>query len=285
MNYSKFFVLVFVLLSLVSFAFSGDFEGKIMQKALYVSLDKMGDVSSMPQAEALFSKSIDELKQMAAKAGGNDAYSEQKIDIFVKGNKFRMDTQQKGQQVSIIYDTESDKMITLMHEKKMAMATGMGKMMQMGEQMGQSMGMAPGMMGKDKGGDDFSMEATGKSKTINGFECKLYKGTDSSGDFTHMWIHEGYIDAFQRMLTSFGKMEKSKKQGMQKEEKFFKKVQGIPILTKSASKEDLNINEILNIAEQSVPADKFEVPDDYQTMDMQNMMQQQMQKMKDMMKK
>ncbi len=72
--------------------------------------------------------------------------------------------------------------------------------------------MAEEMEGKDL----FFMKSAGETKTINGFTCELYKGTNSEGGFTHMWIHKGYADAFESLSAAFSKLGELEKSGPDK---------------------------------------------------------------------
>jgi len=292
MRFKIFLVSMTALLLCFNLSSAADFEGKISQRSTSVFSYELEDVSSMPEAEKIFSKSVAELKQMAAQNGDPEAYSETLEDVYIKGKMMRIDTRQEGESVSMIYDGRSNKMTTLQHDEKMAMVIDMDQMMHqseaLSEQMAQSMGVSPGaapdMMDDEMPGKDlFSMKPTGETKTINGFKCELYKGTDSDGGFTHMWIHKGYSDVFESMATAFSRLDATDKSDQDKEEQFFRKVKGVPILTKRLSNGEFSIEEIVKISKQSVPDDMLKVPADYKKTSMQEMMQQQMKQMQEMM--
>ncbi len=283
-----FLVSMTALLLCFNLSSAADFEGKISQQSTSVFSYELEDVSSMSEAEKIFSKSAAELKQMAAQSGDADSYSEAPADVYIKGKAMRIDTRQDGQRVSMLFDGRSNKMTTLQHDDKMAMVIDMDQMMhqaeEMREQMAQSMGVSPDMMEDGMPGKDlFSIKPTGETKTINGFKCELYKGTDSDGGFTHMWIHKGYADVFESMATAFSRLDAPEKSGQDKEEQFFRKVKGVPILTKSLSNGAFSIDEILKISKQSVSDDMLKVPADYKKTSMEEMMQQQMKQMQEMM--
>lgn len=183
-------------------------------------------------------------------------------------------------------------MITLQHDQKMAMVTSMDQMMKMGDQMGEAMGFSPEAMDMEgEEGDEedsFSMKSTGQTKTINGFKCELFAGTDSDGDFAHIWVSKEQGSRAKNFIEALSEMEKfdqEESEGTEKENEFFKELNGFPILTKSVSMDQLNINEVLEISDESVPDDIFQIPAGYQQMNMQQMMQQQMKMMQEQYKK
>ncbi len=272
---SKIFLVALVfLLVCQNVSFAADFEGKISRREIYVNSHEFENTDSLSQADLYFSKSIEELKKMAAQTGDDEAYSEEPADIYIKGEAFLINTLQDGQDTTIIFDSPSAKIITLMHEDKAALVMDMNQMGKMNEQMMEEMDPAPEMM-EEK--DLFSMESAGQTRTINGFACELYKGVDSEGDYSHMWIHKGYADVFNTLVTAFSKLDTQEDARVGKEEQFFRKIKGIPILTKTISMDELIIDEIMEISPQSVPEKMFTVPRDYKKMDMQEMMQHMMQ--------
>ena len=279
MRMSVFLVSLAALLLCFNGASASDFEGKITQQAIYASIYSLEDVDSMAAADTVFSKTPAQLRQMALESGDEEAYSEELVDIYIKGDAFLMNTRQDGQRATVIFNTGSSKISTLIHDQKMVMVTDMNAAAEMENQMAAAMGMNPEMMADDIGEEDlFSMKPTGETRTINGFQCELYKGTDSDGAFCQMWIHKGFSDVFESLITAFSELDKSDA-GDDKEAAFFKKIKGVPILTKTQSMGEVNINEITAISREPVSSDMFKVPADYKKMDMQEMMKMQMQQM------
>ncbi len=262
-----------------NFAAAADFEGKITQQAIFATIYALEDVDSMEAADKVFAKSAAQLKQMALESGDDENYSEEVVDIFIKGDAFLMNTSEDGHRATVIFNTKSSKIITLIHDQKMVMVTDMDAMEKMGDQMGMAMGSDPEMMVGDMAEEDlFSLKPTGETRTVNGFKCELYKGTDSEGDFYHVWIHKGFADVFETLITAFSGLDKSSADE-DKESAFFRKIKGIPVLTKTLSMGDVSINEIKSISREPVASDMFKVPADFKKMDMQQMMMQQMQQM------
>jgi hypothetical protein len=283
MNVKVFWVFLAALLLCFNSAGAADFEGKITQQAIYAAIYSLEDADSMAAADKVFAKTPAELRQMALESGDEEAYSEELVDIYIKDGAFLMNTSQDGQRATVIFNSGSSKVTTLIHDQKMAMVTDMTAAAEMEDQMAAAMGMNPEMtqemMADGMAEEDlFSMKPAGETRTINGFKCELYKGTDSEGDFCHMWIHKGFSDVFETLVTAFSGLDRSDA-GDDKETAFFKKIKGIPILSKTLSMGDVSINEIKSISRESVASDMFTVPADYKKMDMQEMMMMQMQQM------
>ncbi|MEJ2636598.1 MAG: hypothetical protein P8184_15060 [Calditrichia bacterium] len=291
MRSKRFLFLSLVLVAIFIFENSllaSGFEGKIVQKNISVSLSPSAapDESGFTQyANDLFSKSNLELKKMAESEGNE--YSEETAIIYMKGKNYRIDTNQEGQKVSIIYNLDTKKMTTLQWASKTAMVTDME---QMGKNMSQMMGQAQKQMGDmDNQGmeedNQFSMKSAGETKTINNFKCELYEGKDSDGDYTHLWLTKDDKNLFDSFMPIFSELDNLMQTKLEqgKEEQFYREKQGVPVLTKSISGSGLNIDEITDISSENVPADMFAVPADFKEVNMQQMIQEQMKKYQDMM--
>lgn len=77
----------FVLVFFMSSVMAGEFEGKITQRNISVSLAAIGQSGSTEPsdiAQNVFSKSPAELKQMAQKSGSMDDYSEGNIPFGLR---------------------------------------------------------------------------------------------------------------------------------------------------------------------------------------------------------
>jgi len=278
-------------------AFAGGFEGKIVQRQIYIPLEALSqsagintDDISNPQkiAAQLFSKSLDELKQMVQNPAAYREFEEETTDIFVKGNKFRIDTEQGGQKISVIYDVDKDQIINLDWNSKQALITSTK---QVGQTMEQIMGHLPEgmreMQMKEQEEDRFSMKPTGKMKTINGFRCELFEGTDSEGDYTHIWLSRDQKDLFQSFMKVFSIMEdvSGSEKVKKNEEKFYEEQKGLDVLTQTISGDAISVMEIQEIKKQPVPADLFQIPAGFQQVNMMDMMKKHMHMMQERMQK
>ncbi len=289
------FLIIGILLT--GAAFAGEFEGKIIQRQINIPLEALSqsggisadDIGNPQQIAArLFSKSIDELKQMVQDPAAYREVEEGTSDIFVKGNKFRIDTEQGGQKISVIYDVDKDQIINLDWKSRQALITSTK---QLGQTMKQIKGHLPEGMREmqmaEQEDDLFSVKPTGKTKTINGFRCELFEGTDSDGNYTHIWLSRDRKDLFQKFMKVFSVMEdvsggeKIKKN----EEKFYEEQQGLDVLTRTVSGDAISIMEVREIKEQSVPDDLFQVPAGFQQVNMMDMMKKHMHMMQELMQK
>lgn len=271
------FMSLFLLTVSTGSLVAGDFEGTVKQRYSYFTLDDVPHEFSSEQAavDFIFSRSVEQLKSFVAENGGADLFEQQTTTIRIKGDRYRIDTSQEGQDVSLIYDLSNEKMITLQHAQKVAMETSMGEMMGMFDDMSDD-----DMDQTDR--DQFSLQSTGKVKEIHGFQCREYVGTDEDGDYLQEWIHVDDIDWYASLVEAFQQMDMSgegESEEMGKEEAFYRKVGGLPILSKVVSMGDVNINEILSIKSQSVGDDMFAIPEGYKKVNMQQMMQMQMDSM------
>ena len=171
------------------------------------------------------------LKAIKAK-GINPSVEEGKI--YVESKKFRFDTQDEGEKITMIMDLETNKMYTVNWVKKEYMEIDIEKMNKMREQMQskmaeqmQGMGtyldklppetrkkieaMQKGQMpGMDSG--EAKVSATGKSKTINGFKCKEYI-VRKDNQTEQIWASTQYpelMKMFKEMESSMGEKESLK---------------------------------------------------------------------------
>ena len=271
---------------------AGEFEGKIVQRQIYIPLQALSQSAGISTddlsnplriAERLFSKSVDELKQMVQNPAAYREFEEITSDIYVKGNKFRIDTQQRGKKISIIYDVQKDQIATLDWKSKRAMITSTR---QVGQKMEQMMGNLPeGMREMHMGEveeDRFNMKSTGKIKTINGFRCELFEGTNSDGDFTHLWLNRDQKDLYQSFMKVFSIIENVGGEKVKKnEEKFYEEQKGLDVLTQTISDDAISVMEIREIKRQPVPDDLFQVPSHFKKVNIMEMMKQHMQMMQE----
>ncbi len=291
MNFNQQYIVtvLFAMLFVPAMLFSQNFEGKMVERDVTFFQDGFRGLDWMDQAavaDQLFSKSVDELIKMA----GSDNYEMDKATIYFKGGKYRVESESEGEKVVMIYNMDNQQVITLQPAQKMAMITSMDEI---GNTMNQMMGQLDEMMGEESSdeemsgeSDQFSMEAAGQKKTINGFSCELYKGRDDEGNYTHIWLEKGNADlwnSFKTFVTSMTQMN-AEGEDSDSEEKFFMENKGIPILTQTVTMDELEVHETVSLKEESVPDNYFEIPDGYQKLNMKEMMQQQMQMMQEQMK-
>lgn len=260
---------------------SASFEGQIIEKDVTVPLSAFPNMDTENKEAIgadLFPKSNNELKKLAP-----EDYTENTSTIYIKGKYFRVDTENDGQKVSIIYDTNSHKMTTLQWAVKKAMVTSMDEI---NKQMKNMMQQAPQAMPGKKAEQNFSMNATGKTKMINGYKCELYEGTDSNGNYTHIWLDKGNGALFNSLLPIFTAMQDmSGEEGEgKKEAAFYQLHKGLPIFTQTVTEHNIQIEETMSIKNQPVSDDLFMIPTGFKEVNIQQMMEEQMQQYQEQMK-
>ncbi len=241
-QFSAFFILVFFasLLSAQSYLgkqHSFSLETQDMMKVF------SGD-GNIEKASAYYFKMTypEALKTVKAK-GINPTIEEG--TIYVDGKKFRMDSQQKGQKMTVIMNLETKKMYNIDWANKEYMEIDIEKMKKMRDQMKskmasqmQGMGtyldklppetrkkieaMQKGQMpGSDKNTD---VSATGKTKTINSFKCKEYL-IRKNDQIEQVWVSTKYpelMHVFKEAELSMGDEQSAK-------DDVWKKIDGWPV--------------------------------------------------------
>ncbi len=281
MKYSKFFMFSLLIAGILFFnraVLAAGFEGKIVEKDITVQLSAFPSVNpedNSAVADNIFSKSTEELKKIAP-----EGFAENTATIYIKGKMYRVDSEQEGHKMSMIYDMTTHKMTTLQWDSKTAMVTNVDEI---NENVGNMMKQMPQTTEGEKKESDFSMKATGKTKTINGRKCALFEGTDSDGHFSHIWLDTGDEALFNSFIPIFTAMQDmgGENKDNEKEEQFYRQEKGFPILTKTVNGDEVDIQETVEITKQSVSDDQFTIPAGFKEMNMQQMIQEQMKKYQD----
>lgn len=97
--------------------------------------------------------------------------------MSIKGSKIRSDNDTTS---SVVMDTESGDMITLVHEQKMIIKTNTKELAK----------LAP-PPGADKAGGGTKVTATGQKEMVDGYNCELYL-SENMGMVVKMWLTEEY---------------------------------------------------------------------------------------------
>ena len=277
--------------------FAAGFEGKIVNRQISIPLyslmqqspvDVPGSVNREKLASQLFTKSPEELLKIAKSHGD---VVEHRSEIFLKGNKFRVDTEEDGEKISIIYNAETGEMITLLWGSKTAMVTSVkevsSQMSDMQKKMKEATGQYAEMMEKYQDQmknapaeqrDPFNMKPTGKTRMIHDYKCELFKGTDSDGNYTYLWLTRDDAALFNSFIKVFSAMEKigDKKNAAGKEEEFYRENKGFQVLSESISRDEVEIDELLEVIRQNVPDSLLVIPPGFQKRNMQEIINQQM---------
>ena len=97
--------------------------------------------------------------------------------MCIKGGKIRSDNDTTS---SVVMDTTSGEMITLVHEQKMIIKTNTKELA----------ALAPSP-GADKAGGGTKVTATGQKEMVDGYNCELYL-SENMGMVVKMWLTEDY---------------------------------------------------------------------------------------------
>ncbi len=268
--------------------FCGSFEGKIIQKSTTIPVamgsGMEGAQNEEQAAEKYFAKSEQELIQEARQegllTGSEDAFEENSSEIYLKGDMMRVDEQSADGKMSMIYNISDGTVVTLNWDAKTAVTMSADEMgNQMKNVFGDNLEEDEMAAGPDEDSDLFSMKPTGVSKTINGFSCKLFKGTDTDGSYTHLWLTTDSPELFGAFQQIYNKMSGmlNQKDETDNEKAFYEKYKGVSILTKNFSDGLIQIDEIKEIKPQNISSDVFAIPAGFKKVSMQEMMQQQLQ--------
>ncbi len=168
------------------------------------------------------------------------------IVYMVKGQKMRFDAPSgKAGGGYVIFDSASKKMMTVTDSQKMAMTMDLNNM----PQADVSAAAAAKKSNVDK---------TGKTDTVAGYSCDIWKVTEDSGDKTDLCVGKGI--AFPSMGKSVGWMSELS--------------DSFPLraVTTDATGKEKTRMEVTKIDKKSIDDSKFEVPAGYKTMSMDDMM-------------
>lgn len=117
--------------------------------------------------------------------------------MSIKGNKVRTDN---GTDSTVIMNTDTGEMTTLMHEQKMAVTVNM-KQLQAASTPASPQGEAPEMP---------KITKTGQKETVDGYECDIYL-SELKGMVVKMWMARDYpgLDKLKAELKTMEKMAAS----------------------------------------------------------------------------
>lgn len=168
--------------------------------------------------------------------------------MWVKGDKVRTDNDTTS---SIIMDTATGDMTTLMHEQKMKVVVNAAQLRAL------AAGQAPG------GGEaaplpETKLTATGEKETVDGYECEIYL-SENQGMTVKLWIAKDYPGekALREQLKVLAKLAAA---GAPKQPE----VPGIALKTEFEQQGLKFTTRLVSLSSDPVSDDKFVVPADYQ---------------------
>lgn len=183
------------------------------------------------------------------------------LTIRIKGDQARIDV---GERMSSILNANSDKVVSLMHDRKMVLSMDADKVGSMQRQLLDALGKKSG------GGAETAPElrATGETRSINGFETERFTATQQGQEVSY-WIARNHPDK-EDILRQMAILQKSDLLRMAPGAEAtldIKKFPGIPIKIESGD----TVSTIQSITRAEVDAAIFETPADYKSFDMPDM--------------
>ncbi len=177
------------------------------------------------------------------------------ITYDVKGTKMRFDAPAEAGPAGggyVIFDGANKKMTTVNDAKKMAMVMDMNGM---GGAMGGMANPAAAQAAQAKP----NIEKTGKTDTVAGYSCEIWKITETNGDKGDLCVAKGI---------TFPMMGRATAGWMSALEDYFP----LRVVTSDPSGKEKDRMEVTKIEKKSLDDAKFEVPAGFQTMNMGDMM-------------
>jgi hypothetical protein len=158
--------------------------------------------------------------------------------MMIKGNKVRTDASTSA---SMIMDTESGEMTTLVHEQKMVMT-----------QNNKALQAAAGA--KPEAVESPKITATGKMEKIDGYNCEIYT-SELKGMVITMWIAKDY--------PNFAKLQEALKPMLKMSNTKPSEIPGMMIKS-TFTQSGLNFTtKLVSIEEKELSEDLFKAPADY----------------------
>ena len=179
----------------------------------------------------------------------------------IKGGKMRADMTGPMGAMSSIMDSASGESVQLIHGQKMAMKTS-------AEQMKQALEMSKKLAGAtdDKSGAQTKPQATGQKEKVGEHECEIYTWT-GSGMSSRFWVALKHPQA-ALLKEAEKQMRSGALSAMAAAGPDVTALPGPALKTETQIANMKTVATVLSVKEATIDAAEFEVPKDYQTMDM-----------------
>ena len=279
------------------------FEGKIESRNISVDIGFLeGNENELPNPEQLSEKNMNfdpfaapnytdeqinkffsltskELRELVKQKGGfeegNDyVYQESKAVLWIKGTKIRVDTEEDGEKVSLLYDLNNREIKVVQWGEQIVIKINLDSYQ---KKIDESMGLYEG--DKSQSAEKpaaLNLSSAGKKAKINGFDCELFTGKGSNENPKYVWLHKNIdrslIESFTNMLEITSAVDPS--EFVHSEANFYFDQNAIPIQEREILGSEMTIDEILSIAKMSVSSDKFIAPKGFKETTLEEMMNQ-----------
>ena len=269
-----------------------------MEDMMMLAGDKFReDASPEDMAKYFFAMSIEDIMQ---KAGNQQLEPDiEKTTIYVSGQKMRMDTEMEEGKMSVLMRMDEKKMYQIMWDQKQYMVMSLDELVDMQKQAQDAIKNIEGMeaileklppearaqmeasmgLSKDKT-EPPKVTKTGKTATMNGFDCQEYI-IASGSSHSQYWVTKKYPalrKAFESVINSMPEFGGSGDE--MDEEEIFKQIPDAwPVVIKELKFDmitmsgSFDIEEMLTMEEKGVAAGTFDVPQNFAKIGMQEMMQ------------
>jgi hypothetical protein len=193
------------------------------------------------------------------KSGGmmGQGPSEKTMTMYLKGDKFRVDSGSAPNGSYSLIDIKEKKMYMVETDKKQVLVMPADMMQDAGKMMG--------------AGAKSTVEKTGKTKTINGYKCEEYmvKTTSPMMSVTgDMWVTQDIDTSEFEKFKDFAGQDMTRMFGGEE----LAKIKGFAIQTNSKitmmGQNTEGSTEVVSISHDPVPASLFELPKDYEVKEM-----------------
>ncbi len=161
--------------------------------------------------------------------------------MSIKGNLMRTDN---GTETSVIMDSDTGDITTLMHEDKMVM-TMSGAVVKAAQA-----NVPPVKIEPPK------LTATGKKETVDGYECEIYT-LESGGSVATMWVAKSY-PGYEKLQKQLEPMTKMGSAGVKQPE-----IPGMTLKTETTSSGLKFVTTLVSLKEEKVDPAIFKVPANY----------------------
>lgn len=211
-------------------------------------------ISTVAAARADF---VIQQKMESAAQNGN-------MTVKIKGDKIRVDMAAGPMgNMSTIMDLDAGDSTTLLHQQKMAMTISAVQMQQMMQQVKSRM---------NNGGTNAAppkFQDTGNAETVGGYDAEIYTWTNYNNNSGGMiWVAKNFPN-YAEIKTQLDKLTKSPMGQMSKGmTPDMNSLPGMVVKTKAEVQGQKITVTLISAQEEPVDASDFEIPRDYQQMDM-----------------
>lgn len=174
----------------------------------------------------------------------------------LKGDRLRMDVPSPAGDSTVMMDTKSGEMITLLHEQKMMM------------KMNIKQAKAAAEAATKAGGPDLTKmtpKATGEKEKVGEWDCEIYSVDMGNGMVTRMWVAKNYPN-FKKIMAEMNKLNSAASVGMGLDASKLD-LGGMTVKTEAATPQGKIVSTLVSAKEGAIPDTDFDVPAGYKELE------------------